>query len=475
MAEIEVASEVEDVLHRAPEEPAAAEAPYPSRIYAWYVVGVFVLAYTFSFIDRQILSLLVGPMKRDLDISDTQVSLLLGIAFAIFYAFMGLPIGRMVDRRNRISIIAIGVFSWSLMTALSGTAKAYWQLFIYRMGVGVGEAALTPAAYSIISDYFPPKRLGIAIGVYGIGVYIGAGLALVIGSFAISWATHIGDITLPIIGHVYSWQLVFFVVGLPGILVALWVKTLREPVRRGHMRRETGTDGVTRDVEVPFREVLAYLRANAPAFFALNLCFAMLAMMAYGTAAWVPTFFARTHGWSAAHIGRDYGLIIMIFGTLGVVAGGALGDYVCSKGYRNGRIMVMACTGLVTMPFAIAFPLVDNPYVALGLLAPASFFATFTTAVGPSALMAMMPNQMRGFSSALSGLIVSLIGLGLGPTMIALVTDYVFKDEQMLRYSLAYVPPIVLFGGSILGFLALRPYLKSLDYLDTWCSDNEKS
>lgn len=474
MAEIEVAAEVEDVLHKSPSSPAD-EAPYPSRLYAWYVVGVFVVAYTFSFIDRQILSLLVGPMKRDLDISDTQISLLLGIAFAIFYVVMGLPIGRLVDRRHRVSIIAVGVAAWSVMTALSGTAKVYWQLFVYRMGVGVGEAALTPAAYSIISDYFPPKRLGLAIGVYGIGVYIGAGAALVIGAFAISWANHIGDLNLPVIGHVYSWQLVFFVVGLPGLLVALWVATLREPVRRGHMRRAVGADGVTRDVEVPFREVLTYLKANATSFLAMNFCFALLAMMAYGTAAWVPTFFVRTYGWTPAEIGRAYGLIIMVFGTLGVMSGGALGDYVCSKGYRNGRIIVMACTGLVTTPFAIAFPLMDNPNISLALLAPASFFATFTTGVGPSALIEMMPNQMRGFASALSGLIVNLVGLGLGPTAIALVTDYVFKDEMMLRYSLAYVPPVILLLGAIVGFFALRPYLKSLNYLEAWSGENERS
>tara|TARA_R110000868_G_scaffold115630_2_gene308689 strand:+ start:7348 stop:8772 length:1425 start_codon:yes stop_codon:yes gene_type:complete len=474
MSEIEVASEVEETLHH-PKEDDPSAAPYPSRIYSWYVVAVFVLAYTFSFIDRQILSLLVEPMKRDLHISDTQIGLLVGLAFAIFYVFMGLPIGRLVDRRHRVSIIAFGVLFWSLMTALSGTAKVYWQLFAYRMGVGVGEAALTPAAYSIISDYFPPKRLGIAIGVYGIGVYIGAGLALVIGSIAIGWANSVGDLDLPIIGHVYSWQLVFFVVGLPGILIAIWVSTLREPVRRGHMRRETDADGVTRDVAVPFSEVMAYLRANGVAFLSMNICFALLAMMAYGTAAWVPTFFVRTYGWSVGEIGRAYGLIIMVFGTLGVVSGGALGDYVCSKGYRNGRIIVMTLTGIVTLPFAVAFPLMDNPYYALALLAPASFFATFTTGVGPSALMAMMPNQMRGFSSALSGLIVNLIGLGLGPAAIAIVTDYVFGDEMMLRYSLAVVPPVVLLLGAGFGVLALKPYIKSLDYLDVWSSENEKS
>ncbi|MDR3499286.1 MAG: MFS transporter [Parvibaculum sp.] len=473
MSEIDVASEVEEVLHH-PASAPAVEKPYPNPAYAWYVVAVLVVAYTFSFIDRQILSLLVGPMKRDLGLSDTQVSLLQGIAFAAFYTIMGLPIGRMVDRRHRVSIIAIGVFAWSLMTALSGTAKVYWQLFVYRMGVGVGEAALTPAAYSIISDYFPPKRLGVAIGVYGMGVYIGAGLALVIGSIAINIATGIGDVTLPLVGHIYSWQLVFFVVGLPGLAIALWVRTLREPDRRGHIRRETGADGVTRDAEVPFREVLAYIRANARTFLTMNLCFALLAMMAYGTSAWVPTFFVRTYGWTAVEAGQTYGLIIVVFGTLGVVSGGAAGDFVCARGYRNGRIIVMALTGLVTLPFAVAFPLMNDPRIAMALLAPASFFATFTTGVGPSALQEMMPNQMRGFASALSGLIVNFIGLGLGPTSIALVTDYVFQDEQMLRYSLAYVPPVVLIVAAIIGFLCVRPYVVSLDYLQAWSDKNEK-
>lgn len=474
MSEIEVASEVEDVLHH-PQADTTPGGPYPNPFYAWYVVIVFVIAYTFSFIDRQILSLLVEPMKRDLMISDTQISLLLGIAFAIFYVTMGLPIGRLVDQKRRISIIAIGVFTWSVMTALSGTAKAYWQLFAYRMGVGVGEAALSPAAYSIISDYFPPKRLGIAIGVYGVGVYVGAGAALVIGAWAISWATSIGDVELPIIGHVFSWQLVFFVVGLPGLLVALWVATLREPKRRGHMRREIGEDGVERDVAVPFKEVLAYLQDNAAAFLSMNVCFALLAMMAYGTAAWVPSFFIRTYGWTATEIGTIYGLIIMVFGTLGVVSGGALGDYVCSKGYKNGRIIVMMMTGVVTLPFAAIFPLMDDPYWALILVAPATYFATFTTGVGPSALMEMMPNQMRGFSSALSGLIVNLIGLGLGPTAIALVTDQVFQDVNMLRYSLAIVSPIVLGLGALCGLVALRPYLNSLNYLEKWSAQNEKT
>ena len=471
MAEIDVASEVEDVLHHKRE--ATDALPYPNPAYAWYVVAVFVLANTFSFIDRQILSLMVGPMKRDLVITDTQMSLLQGIAFAAFYTIMGLPIGRLVDRRNRIGIISVGVFFWSLMTSLCGTAKVYWQLLLYRVGVGVGEAALSPSAYSVISDYFPPKRLGIAIGVYGMGVYIGAGLALVIGAEVIGLVSRGGDVTLPLLGQIYSWQVVFLVVGLPGLLIALLVRTIREPKRRGHMRRTLGEDGVERDAEVPFGEVLAYLKANAAAFLFMNLCFAFLAMMAYGIAAWVPTFLVRTYGWNIVEAGRWYGWIIVIFGTAGVVSGGATGDLVCSWGYRNGRIIVMALTGLVTLPFAIGFPLMSDPKMALLLLAPATFFATFTTGVGPSALQEMMPNQMRGFAAALSGLIVNFIGLGLGPTAIAVFTDYVLKDEHMLRYSLAYVPPVILIIGAMFGFLALRPYLKSLDYLERWSAQHE--
>jgi MFS family permease len=261
MSEVEVASEVEEELHH-PHKPAGAEKPYPNQVYAWYVVGILVLAYTFSFIDRQILSLLVGPMKRDLGISDTQMSLLQGFAFAVFYCLAGLPIGRMVDSRKRVNIISIGVFVWSVMTALCGTAHAYWQLFLYRMGVGVGEAALSPAAYSMIADYFPPKRLGFALGVYGMGVYIGAGLALIIGAAVIGLVSSGGDIVVPLFGEVYAWQLTFFVVGLPGILIALWVWTVREPERRGYMRKEIAEDGTETAVEVPVSEVFAYMRVN---------------------------------------------------------------------------------------------------------------------------------------------------------------------------------------------------------------------
>ncbi|MBX3447585.1 MAG: MFS transporter [Parvibaculaceae bacterium] len=472
MSEVEVAAEVEEELHHPHKDKA--DKPYPKAIYAWYVVGVLVVAYTFSFIDRQILSLLVGPIKRDLGISDTEMSLLQGFAFAVFYCIAGLPIGRLVDRHHRVNIIALGVFVWSVMTALCGTARSFWQLFIFRAGVGVGEAALSPAAYSIIADYFPPKRLGFALGVYGMGVYIGAGLALIIGAAVIALVSEGGSLDLPLVGTVYAWQITFFIVGLPGILVALWVWTLREPDRRGHVRTAVGDDGVARRVEVPVKEVFEYMGRNWRTMVPLNLCYALSAMMAYGVAAWIPTLFVRTHGWSYPEAGFWYGLVIVVFGTTGVIAGGWAGDFLTGKGIRNGRMRVCALTGLATFPFTIAYPLVDDPWIALLLLCPSTFFATFTTGAGPSALQELMPNQMRGFASAVLIFVVTIIGLGLGPTSIALATDFIYADEAMLRYSLVLVPGIVLTLAVAIGMLGLRSYNHSLDYLENWSAENEK-
>lgn len=472
MSEVEVAAEVEEELHHPHKDKAGK--PYPKPIYAWYVVGVLVVAYTFSFIDRQILSLLVGPIKRDLGISDTEMSLLQGFAFAVFYCIAGLPIGRLVDRHHRVNIIALGVFVWSVMTALCGTARSFWQLFVFRAGVGVGEAALSPAAYSIIADYFPPKRLGFALGVYGMGVYIGAGLALIIGAAVIALVSEGGSMDLPLVGEVYAWQITFFVVGLPGILVALWVWTLREPDRRGHVRTAVGDDGVARRVEVPVKEVFEYMGRNWRTMVPLNLCYALSAMMAYGVAAWIPTLFVRTHGWTYPEAGFWYGMVIVVFGTTGVIAGGWAGDFLTGKGIRNGRMRVCALTGLATFPFTIAYPLVDDPWIALLLLCPSTFFATFTTGAGPSALQELMPNQMRGFASAILIFVVTIIGLGLGPTSIALATDFVYGDEAMLRYSLVLVPGIVLTLAVVIGLLGLRSYNHSLDYLENWSAENEK-
>ncbi|MGH9937465.1 MAG: MFS transporter, partial [Blastocatellia bacterium] len=221
---------------------ATSQTTESSLKYAWYVVFVLMVCLTLSFIDRQILSLLVGPIKRDLGISDTRIGLLQGLAFALFYTLMGLPVGWLVDRYSRRTIIAAGVFFWSLMTALCAVAGNFWSLFAARLGVGVGEATLGPAAMSLTSDYFPKEKLGGALSVYAMGIFIGSGLALIVGGTVVSAVAGMPAVTLPIIGEIASWRLTFLIVGAPGLLVGLLVYTVREPLRRDLLRPSEGED-----------------------------------------------------------------------------------------------------------------------------------------------------------------------------------------------------------------------------------------
>src|SRR6202795_194603 len=210
---------------------SAAETRGGSRAlrYAWYVVGVLTLVYVFSFLDRQIFSLIVAPLRRDLHISDTQVSLLQGFSFAVFYTFFGIPIGRLADVYNRRTIIVLGLVLWSAFTAGCGLAGTFAQMLLLRMGVGVGEAALSPAAYSLITDYFPRERLATALSVYSMGIYVGSGMAYLLGGLVVAYASTQAMWTIPLLGAVHPWQIIFLLVGLPGIAVAPLLFTVNQP------------------------------------------------------------------------------------------------------------------------------------------------------------------------------------------------------------------------------------------------------
>src|ERR1700735_997165 len=238
-------------------------SPYPSSFAAWYSVAVLMLIYIFSFIDRSAISLIVEPMKRDLQISDTQIGLLQGSAFAPLYTFLGLPIARLSDRHSRRAIIAAGVFIWSIMATLCGLARTVMQLFVARIGVGVGEAALSPAAYSVITDSFPRSKLGSAFGVYNIGITIGAGIAFLVGGIVVAAVSHAGaSYTLPLFGEVRAWQMVFIVTGAPGILLPLLLLTFREPARRGLLRKQSAAEPTAALLRPPLSEVLSYVWLN---------------------------------------------------------------------------------------------------------------------------------------------------------------------------------------------------------------------
>ncbi len=431
-------------------------------LYGWYVVFVLVVAYVFSFLDRQILNLLVEPIKRDLGLSDVRVSLLQGFAFAIFLGIGSIPIGRLVDTARRMTIISVGVALWSLATASCGVASGFGGLFLCRMGVGIGEATLTPSASSVISDHLPPRRRGIGLGLYSVGVYVGAGLALVIGAEVIRHLPP--SVMLPVFGPIHAWQAVFIVVGLPGLLVAAWTASLREPARRD------GTDGakVLHAGPPSLADTFAFFNVNRPVLLALTFCAAFASMTSYGTMAWAPSFFVRDFGWTATEAGWAYGLLNVVFGTAGVLTGGWLGDRLCAQGVRNGRLLLMAGAGLGAAVFALVAPFAPEAGYALALFGPATFFTTVIIGTGPAALQDIMPNQMRGVAIALAVLAVNLIGLGLGPTGIALVTDVVVHDEHKLFYGLAIVPAVAALLSAGCGFLCARNYAAACANFEAW-------
>jgi MFS family permease len=426
------------------------------------------VVYVFSFIDRQILNLLVRPIQRDLGITDTQMSLLMGFSFALFYTLFGIPLGRLADSRSRRSIIAAGFAFWSLFTAGCGLVKTFYQMLLMRIGVGIGEAALSPAAYSMIADYFPPVRRATAISVYSMGIYIGSGLAFLLGGMVVGLASGQEWWDLPLVGAVRPWQVIFFIVGLPGVLLALLVYTVKEPVRRGAIARAG-----KRAAPVPFREVLRYLSANRRTFLCHNIGFALLSFSSYGTSAWVPTFFVRTHGWTEARAGIVYGSIVAIFATLGVAAGGRFADYLAERGRRDATMLVGLLVALLWLPSGVLYPLVGDANWAAALLIPSAFLTSAPFGVAPAAIQQMMPNAMRGQASAVYLFVVNLIGLGLGPSAVAIFTDYVFANKLAVNYSLCIVATIAHLAAAVLLWAGLKPFRESLDRLQGWTSRAE--
>ncbi len=398
------------------------------RRYAWYVVGVLTVANISANIDQQILSLLVVPIRRDLGLTLTEMSYLIGLPFAVFYTLMGLPIAREADRGNRRNIITVGIALWSLMTALSGLAGTYWRLLLARVGVGVGEAALAPPAASMLADYFPPDRLSSAMSVYSTAIFIGSGLAYFIGGWIIGLVESQTLWHVPVVGAIRPWQTVFLMVGVPGALIALLMLTVREPERR---TRITGG--------VPLGQLMSYVRRNARTFTCHSLGFALSATVNYGIAAWLATFLIEKHGWPASRAGMVMGILTITVGTLGVVAGGRLADAYVRASKSDGALRVGVVGALGMLVSATAYPFAGSATTAVIWLIVVNFFAAFPWGAASAAAAEIVPPAMRAQGVALYFLVLSLVSRALGPYAVAAVTDFVFRDERALPYALAIV------------------------------------
>ena len=420
-------------------DPAASGGGAASSpAYANYVLGILFLAYVINFIDRQILSILLEPIKQELGVSDSSMGFLTGTAFAIFYATAGIPIARWADVWVRRTIIALGLFVWSGMTAASGLAQNFTQMALARIGVGVGEAALSPPAHSLLADYFPPERRATALGIYSMGIHFG----ILFGLLAGGW-----------LEETFGWRRAFFVVGLPGILlgVVVWM-TVREPERGGAELQPVAKS----DDTPPVGEVLSFLW-SLKSFRHLSFATALTAFGGYAFVTWGPTFLRRVHDLSALEAGTKLGLTIGISGAIGSVLSGVLADRL---GQRDKRwwLFVPAVAAVGPVPFSLYFYFTGD--VDTGLLAIFPGLLLGAMYQGPvfSVVQTLVKLRMRSVASAILLFIINLIGLGLGPQTIGILNDTLFADrgDEAIRYSMATVTAVMGIWGLVHFLLAAR-------------------
>ncbi len=420
---------------------------YPSFGSASYLMAVLIVAGILSYIDRQILSLLVQPVRADLHITDTEISLLHGFAFAILYAVLGLPLGRIADRANRRNLIVVGIVFWSLATVACGLAETYTQLFMARICVGIGEAALAPASVSMVSDCFRDRSRGAALGVFNTSIYLGIGVSIIIGGIVLALIKNQPEIALPLFGVRKSWQAAFILVGLPGMLVALLMLTVREPARRTSVAAAP-----------PLGEAFAYFRKHRFLMIGMAAGFSFFGLSAYGLSAWTPTLLVRQHGWSISQAAIAYGLAVTIAGTLGVSLSGVIGDWWRNSGRIEARLLLSIGSMTIWALFVVLAVTASDGKVAVFELGVAAFCSSIAIGAGGTAVQDIVPDWLRGQATAVYLLILNLLGLGTGPTAIALVTDKMFQSDAALGKSIASVGiPAVAIGIALL-LLIRRAY-----------------
>jgi predicted MFS family arabinose efflux permease len=401
--------------------------------YEWYVVGVCMVGYIFSFVDRQVVALMIDPIKHDLHLTETEFSLINGFAFSLFFAFVGLPIAYLADRFNRSRVIALGVTLWSLATAACGLSQTFVHMFVSRMVVGVGEAALTPAAHSMLADYFPREKLGRAVGTYAIGSFIGAGIAFLIGGYIIALLRGVPSVALPVIGAVHAWQVTFFIVGLPGLLLALLVVlTVRNPVRQG-----LATDSYGNVAKVSIPNVLRFIARHRKTFLCHFSGYTFYAMSLFCLMNWTPAFYMRHFGMTPVQAAYALGVIMLTTNTLGVLAGGTFTDWLLHIGYQDAPMRAGMIGALCMLVPAVAFTQVASRELSFALLVVAMFFASFPMPISTAAMQILSPNQMRAQVGAIFLVFNSLVGLGAGMVIVAVMTDKLFKSPLAVGNSMS--------------------------------------
>jgi len=429
----------------------SSAADYPSPGYAWYVVFVLYLAYVLAFVDRQIMTFMVQPIRSEFGISDFEFSMVHGFGFVIFYSVLGIPIARLADRYSRRNIAAIGVGLWSLMTAACGLAGSYAQLFLARLGVGVGEASLSPSAVSLLSDYFPPDKRTLPINLYSSGVTGGAGLANIFGGLVVSFTMAGGVHSVPFLGAMSAWQVAFVLVGLPGLLIALLMLTIREP-RRRERKAEV--------VQVSIRDTLSYLREHWTAYAGIMLAAGFAAMANYGTFSWVPALYDRVYGWGPAEIGTKFGIITIVAGTAGLYLAGVAVRRLARAGVAAPHIKIMIAATVLSVPPAALVMAVHDPYWTLACLSIITLLMCTPIGLAQAAIAAITPNELRAQLIAVYLLVTAFLGMGAGPNGVAAITDFVYHNDAAVGSSIAFMATGACIVSIVILIIAIKPYAR---------------
>ena len=427
---------------------------WPKPIYAWFFTSILLFAYIISFIDRQMINYLVVPIKEDMGLTDFEISFIQGWGFVLAYIIFSIPFGRIVDKVNRVRVLIGGIIIWSVATAACGFSKNSWQLVLSRSGVGAGEAALTPASWSIISDLFPIEKRSFPMSIYLMGPYIGQGLSLLFGAQILRIYNEPVTLFESII--VQPWQIIFLIIAIPGVILGLLMFALKDPVRKEVLvsEKEEGKDSI--------KEVFAYVINNIGAYMPLLIGSAFIVVLLYGVQSWVPTFLHRIHGWEHTRIGDQYGLVALFAGSLGVISGPMVEKYLTKLNFNAATIIVCIITAVaLTIIGPITFLSLSSEIVLIGIFIT-SFFITLPLALFATSLQNITPNQYRGVVSGLYVFTVNITGYGLGPMVVAFFTDKVFKNEMAIDLSMA---AMFLICGPIsffIFYLGRKPFAKAL-------------
>lgn len=439
------------------------EQDYPNPLYAWYFMSIIFFGAGFAFIDRIIVSLITPALQADIGLSDTQIGLVQGMAFALFYTLFGIPLGLLADRWSRKRLLTIGMSIWSLATTLCGFAGSFRSLFSARLGVGMGEASLNPCVASLIGDLFPPRKRPRAFSIYVVAQGFGHGLAYIFGGMLLGWLITRDGLQLPALGHFKPWQAMFVIVGVAGLIPAILLAfTVREPKRREFANTHQGRASAA--------QVWSFIRQNRGTMFCHHLGVALTIMTAYAFSNWMPTFFFRVHGWAPQHFSVIYGSIMLVLGIATPLASGWIVTWLKDRGWSDATWKVAIIGSIGCTSCGVIAPLMPTPELSLFVYVLAGIFASPVALAALIIISEFVPNEMRGTITGIYFLVIGLLSTGLGPFAVGFATDYLFVDKAAIGSSLSLVSLVTGLPSALLLMLGLKSFRGSLSRA-TWVGE----